>query len=578
MEKKKSSISVKIMIMIPVMVLGIVSILSNVTAMLNIRNVNANASNIADNYMLGIQQLSGIQETAKNIHKLALTHIIATDFDTMIAVVEDIKEEEANLDTMLETYHTYVTKEDEAVYTELASNYEQFKHYIVYLVANSADSKTVAAYALANGEVSTYGDAMQKNADTLMASITAQGADARTQLSKVYAQSMVGSFIAIIVSAAAIVIVVFSVMKKVVRPISMAQRDITDIIAGIDNREGDLTKRVTVVSDDEIAALGNGINTFMERLQQILKMIINNSQKMDRVVHEVLDSVRTSNDNASDLSALTEELAATMQEVSNSAGMINSNADAVRKEVNTIAEKSLSINQYSVELKQQADQIANNARNNMEQTGQRVNEMMSVLNQAISDSKSVDQVNTLTNEILDISSQTNLLALNASIEAARAGEAGKGFAVVADEIRKLADSSRETANRIQDINSIVIRAVHNLADNSQDMVEYMNVSILPEFDKFAETGAQYKSASAYIEGVMNEFTEKTDALKSEMDEIAKSIQTITFAIEEGVNGVTGAAQSTQMLVTDMENISNRMAENQEIAEDLQKETAVFAKL
>lgn len=578
MDKKKSSISIKIMIMIPVMVLGIVSIISNITAIVNIQNVNSNAATIADEYMTGIQELSGIQEMAKDIHKLALNHIIATDFDTMIEVVEDIKEEETQLDTMLEDYKKYVDEKDTAAYEELVSNYEQFKHFIVYLTANSADSKTAAAYALANGEVSTYGNAMQTNVDTLMTSITAQASDARTKLSRVYIQSIIGNLITIAISILAMGIAAFSVFKRVVRPISQAQRDIKEIITGIDNREGDLTKRVAVVSDDEIAALGNGINTFMEKLQQILRMITNNSQKMDVVVNQVLDSVRTSNDNVSDLSAMTEELAATMQEVANSAGVINQSADAVREEVNVIADKSLAINQYSMDMKQQADQMENDAKNTMEQTGARVNEMMTVLGQAIEDSKSVDQVNSLTNDILDISSQTNLLALNASIEAARAGEAGKGFAVVADEIRQLADSSRETANRIQEINGVVVRAVHNLAENSNHMVEYMNDAILPEFRKFVESGMQYKDAATYIEGVMNEFTEKTDALKSEVDEIASSIQTITYAIEEGVNGVTSAAESTQMLVTDMGNISDRMGENQEIAEDLQKETAIFIKL
>ncbi|MBO5459354.1 MAG: methyl-accepting chemotaxis protein [Lachnospira sp.] len=578
MNKKKSSISIKLLIMIPVMVLGIVSVISNITAIVNIQNVNSSASAIADDYMTGIQELSQIQEKAKDIHKQALSHIIATDFDTMIQIVENIKSQEAELDVMLDNYKKYVSEQDMAVYEEMLANYGQFKHFIIYLTANSADSKTVEAYAVANGDVSKYGNAMQGHVKTLMDSITTQSSEARKNLSRVYVQSMIGNLITIIISILAMAIATLSVIKRVIRPISQAQLDIKDIIEGIDNREGDLTKRVTVVSDDEIAALGNGINTFMEKLQQILRMIAQNSQKMDVVVNQVLDSVRTSNDNASDLSAMTEELAATMQEVSNSAGIINKNTEAVRDEVNVIADRSLAINQYSMEMKQQADQMENDARNSMENTGTRVNDMMVVLEQAIQDSKSVDQVNSLTNDILNISSQTNLLALNASIEAARAGEAGKGFAVVADEIRQLADSSRETANRIQEINDIVIRAVHNLADNSNDMVEYMKEAVLPEFSKFVDSGVQYKDAATYIEGVMNEFTEKTDALKAEVDEIADSIQTITYAIEEGVNGVTSAAESTQLLVTDMSNISDRMAENQEIAEDLQKETDIFKKL
>lgn len=577
-KKKKKSISIKVMILLPVMILGIVATTSSISAISNIQNVNANAAAIADNYMQGIQELAGIQEAAQDIHKAALSHIIATDFDTMIAVVEQIKAQEKELDGMLAAYKSYVSEENSAVYEEMLLNYDNFKHAIVHLVAKSADNKISEAFAWANGDVSTFGNAMLANMDVLMDQVTTQAAEARAQLDVVYRKSLLWSFGTIIVSLSVMVLAVAVVLLRVVRPISKAKKDITSIISGIDRREGDLTKRVTVLYNDEVASLGNGINTFMDKLQQILRMITQNTQRMDRVVNEVLSNVRTSNDSVSDLSALTEELAATMQEVSNSTNAINANVESVKEEVDVIAEKSASMNKYSVEMKQQAETLENDAKSSVEVTNSRVNEIMEVLNQAIEDSRSVDQVNSLTNDILSISNKTNLLALNASIEAARAGEAGKGFAVVADEIRMLADSSREAANRIQEINAVVIEAVHNLADNSNDMVEYMNVSILPELEKFVESGAQYRDDATYIKGVMNEFQEKTDALKGEVGEIASSITTITAAIEEGVRGVTGAAESTQLLVADMEQISNRMGENQEMAEDLQKETAVFTKL
>ena len=373
----------------------------------------------------------------------------------------------------------------------------------------------------------------------------------------------------------AILMTFYSVFILVIRKLTITNRQIHDIIEGIDKKEGDLTKRISILSNDEIADLGNGINIFMEKLQRIMKMIIANSQKLEKVVDEVQQSVRTSNDSASDLSAVTQELSATMQEVGHSAGVINQNADSVRSETEMIAERSSSINDYSKQMKENADKMESNARQNMEETSVKVDEILTELNQAIEDSKSVEQVNGLTNDILNISSQTNLLALNASIEAARAGEAGKGFAVVADEIRQLAASSRNTANRIQEINGIVTNAVHNLAGNANNLVEYMTEAILPEFKNFVDSGVQYRKNAAYIESVMDEFNTKTDALKRAVDEIAGSIGTITDAIEEGARGVAGAAESTQMLVEDMDNISSRMEENQQIAGALQKETDVF---
>ena len=331
------------------------------------------------------------------------------------------------------------------------------------------------------------------------------------------------------------------------------------------------------ISNDEIADLGNGINLFMDKLQEILKLIIENTNYMENVVAEVDGSVVKSNDSASDLSAMTEELSATMQDVGLSVNTINDNADDILKDVEIIATKSDNINQFSKEMKANAEKIESDARYNMVQTGEKVGNILDVLNKAIEDSKSVDQVNNLTNDILNISSQTNLLALNASIEAARAGEAGKGFAVVADEIRQLADSSRETANKIQSINSVVVAAVNNLSDNANNLVSYLQQTILPEFQTFVDGGVKYKENASYIENAMDEFVEKTDVLKKNMDEIAHSINTITTVVDDGAAGVNNAAISTQDLVEDIVNISNKMIENKGIAQNLKNSTNIFAK-
>lgn len=401
--------------------------------------------------------------------------------------------------------------------------------------------------------------------------------EARERLASVYISSLVSNGIVIIISVILIIVAIYCVMKYVIKPIIATNKDIRDIIDGIDNGEGDLTKRVRVISNDEIADLGNGINLFMDKLQEILKLIIENTNYMENVVAEVDGSVVKSNDSASDLSAMTEELSATMQDVGLSVNTINDNADNILKDVEIIATKSDDINQFSKEMKANAEKIESDARYNMVQTGEKVGNILDVLNKAIEDSKSVDQVNNLTNDILNISSQTNLLALNASIEAARAGEAGKGFAVVADEIRQLADSSRETANKIQSINSVVVAAVNNLSDNANNLVSYLQQTILPEFQTFVDGGVKYKENASYIENAMDEFVEKTDVLKKNMDEIAHSINTITTVVDDGAAGVNNAAISTQDLVEDMVNISNKMIENKSIAQNLKNSTNIFAK-
>lgn len=572
---KKRRISIKIILLIPVFVLGIVAIISNVQAISNIGMVNETAVEIASDHMVNISELSDIQKTTQAVHKLALSHIIAIDLDTLIEIVGQVNAQEAVLEGYFEEYGESLQEMDSAAFDQLVANYTDMKYEIENLLAFSGNNEKETAFALANGLIKQYSDGMQNEIDIMVEKARSSASVASEQLTTAYNAALRRNVMFIGVCILAILMTFYSVFILVIRKLTITNHQIHDIIEGIDKKEGDLTKRISILSNDEIADLGNGINIFMEKLQGIMKMIIANSQKLEKVVDEVQQSVRTSNDSASDLSAVTQELSATMQEVGHSAGVINQNADSVRSETEMIAERSSSINDYSKQMKENADKMESNARQNMEETSVKVDEILTELNQAIEDSKSVEQVNGLTNDILNISSQTNLLALNASIEAARAGEAGKGFAVVADEIRQLAASSRQTANRIQEINSVVINAVHNLAGHSNNLVEYMTDSILPEFENFVSSGEQYRDNATYIEGVMNEFTTKTDDLKRAVDEIAASIETITDAIEDGARGVTGAAESTQVLVTDMENISNRMDENQLIAAALQKETDVF---
>ncbi len=575
---QKKKLSTKLIILIPVFILGIFSIISNVMSVSNIRNVNRSAVQISEVSLKNVSGLAEIQKQTQDIHNLGLSHIIAVDLDSMIKLVEKIRSQEDALEKDLESYKTYVTPDTKKKYNDIQKNYEELKYECANVMAFSAAGKNEDAYELANGKISKCADAIESDIESIK-KIVNQDADAQRQkLTSAYHSSIGTSVVTILISIAALFSAMVAVLRWVIYPLTNTNREINEIISGIDNRQGDLTRRVTITNNKEVASVGGGINAFMAKLQEIFRMISSNSRDLEGVVNEVRESVQTSNGSVSDLSALTEELSATMQDISDNASRINENTESVAGEVKSIAEKTIEINQYTKEMKEHAEAMEHAARENMDTTGAKVNDIVSVLSQAIEDSNSVNQVDNLTNDILNIASQTNLLALNASIEAARAGDAGKGFAVVASEISQLAAASQEAANNIQSINAIVITAVHNLADNANGLVEYMNEKILPEFQKFVESGGAYHDKATFIESVMADFEAKTDSLQNSMDEIANSVNTISHAIEEGVSGVVSAADSTQVLVSDMDKISKKMDENFAIAEGLKKETSVFTKL
>lgn len=575
---QKKKLSTKLIILIPVFILGIFSIISNVMSVSNIRNVNRRAVQISEVSLKNVSSLAEIQRQTQEMHNLGLSHIIAVDLDSMIQLVEKIRSQEDALEKDLESYKIYVTPDTKKEYNDIKKNYEELKYECANVMAFSAAGKSEDAYELANGKISKCADAIESDIESIKKIVNQDANAQRQKLTSAYHSSIGTSIVTILISIAALFSAMVAVLRWVIYPLANTNREINEIISGIDNQQGDLTRRVTITNNKEVASVGGGINAFMAKLQEIFRMISSNSRDLEGVVNEVRESVQTSNGSVSDLSALTEELSATMQDISDNASRINENTESVAGEVKSIAEKTIEINQYTKEMKEHAEAMEHAARENMDTTGAKVNDIVSVLSQAIEDSNSVNQVDNLTNDILNIASQTNLLALNASIEAARAGDAGKGFAVVASEISQLAAASQEAANNIQSINAIVITAVHNLADNANGLVEYMNEKILPEFQKFVESGGAYHDKATFIESVMADFEAKTDSLQNSMDEIANSVNTISHAIEEGVSGVVSAADSTQVLVSDMDKISKKMDENFAIAEGLKKETSVFTKL
>lgn len=575
--KGKKKLSTKL-ILIPVFIVGFVSVISSGLSLKNLSKVNDAASQIVDNSMVGTELLNDIEMETMNIHTLALSHIISTDLSSMIDIVSEVRNHEDKLKQLLDDYNPYVTLETKRSYKIICDNYTSLVKECGNVMAYSAAGKNEEAYKTANGSIAKYTKNIEKAISSMREHVNSVTQEERKSLESTYHASVVTCTLTIIVSIIALLFVVFAVITMVIKPLLRTQKEINGIIVNIDNKKGDLTQRVTPINNAEVDAVGKGINVFMTKLQAIFKAVVTNSARMERVVDDVRQSVQTSNSSVSDLSALTEELSATMQDISENASVINANTDNVAKEVEIIAEKTEELTGYTKDMKVHAQSMESVARTNMETTDRKVSEILEVLQKAIEDSNSVKQVNSLTNDILNIASQTNLLALNASIEAARAGEAGRGFAVVASEISQLAAASQEAANNIQRINAVVTNAVNNLADNANGLVSYMNDSILPEFERFVESGVEYNDKASFIEGTMTDFKEKTDSLKQSMLEISSSINTISHAINEGVNGVVSAADSTQLIVEDMDNISHKMDENYEIADSLKKETSIFIKL
>ena len=497
----KGRLTLQQRLILPIILLGLITLLSNILAVFSINNVHANAGTIVERSMVSEERLEDIRRSVMNIHRLALSHIVAADHATMIQLVQEIKAEEAALDEKLESYEAYVSREDGETYQSLLNSYAEFKHALVCLVSASADSKTQEAYSTANGDVARWSGAAESEIDALSAAVSAQAGEARERLTLVYIISLITSAVTLIVGIF-LVAAAFRIIRKYV---------------------------LTPIRDT------------MGTLQD-------SSERISGVVGEVRRRAKHSNESVKSLSRLTQQLSAAFEEIAGSAAAIT------------------------------AEEMERTAREETAVIREKTGEIMAMLDQAIEKSHSVEQIKSLTEDILNISSSTNLIAVNASIEAARAGAAGAGFSVVAQEVHKLADSCAETASHIQQVSGVVTGAVEYLANSARELTSYLSRVITEQLERSIQAGQQYREDSDYIGQAMEEYNGRVERLKTAIDQIAVSISSISGSIDGTASGINGAAGSTRILADDMGGITERMDANQEIVGELQRQMDRFANL
>ena len=415
---------------------------------------------------------------------------------------------------------------------------------------------------------------LESAADNLDTLITNQVNEASQDLNNQY-NSSIKMYVAIAIIMFIMQIAIIIMLLTVIRPLKLANKQLNGIIEDIDKNNGDLTARINVKSDDEIGELVGGINVFIEKLHLIMKDIKASSDSIKESSVSMDNEISEVNNNANNISASMQQMAAGMQEVSATVEEISAGTDNIFKAMVNITDKIEQGNEITFKIQEKSVEYRTTTENGMNTTNDMVVKIKDGLNQSIENSRKVERIQELTEDILSISSQTNMLALNASIEAARAGEAGKGFAVVADEIRNLAEQSKENVENIQSVTDAVKKAVENLKKDAEHMLEFVETDVTDSYHKFDELAGYYNEDASNVNELVSDFSATSEELLASISSILESINGISVAADESANGTTNIADRTVSVADKSSIVNNHLKEAEEAAGRLNDEVSKF---
>jgi methyl-accepting chemotaxis protein len=539
----------------------------------DVGKVQQGTEEIYSQVLLPAKHLAIIDSAVEDAGKECLKFSIISNLEKKQAIKQTIHKNLTEAQTELEEYKTFdITAAEKQELDKLEQSLKSYTEHAHNYISLIEAGKNDQAMALLEGGFQDERNAIDKTTDSLDQLNESAAEELLNTAQAVYTRATMKIILFTLLSVLLAIGVALFLAKNIAAPMAAAAEIMQEM------SQGDFTRRVSeqfLHRQDEVGILAQAVEGMVSNISGLIANIATaarevgeNSQQLSMVAQNVVATTEESSAATEEVAAGLEEVSAATEQMTASGQEIGAALEEVDREMNNSNQQARDIQEKAVGIQQVAQQSTDSAHSVYEN-------IEAKLLKAIEEARVVEEISSLASNISAIADQTNLLALNAAIEAARAGEQGRGFAVVAEEVRTLAEQSATTVSGIQNLTVQVQQAIANLVENSNELLKFIDQTMLKELANMNEIGKQYAGDARFFEESSGKVAELTNNVVTAFNEINQAIESVAATMEQssaGAQEVARGAQESSRAMVDVNETASHLAE---MAEQLQEMVGKF---